>query len=87
MTTFPLQPPWTGLGSLQSEVSSIQSELRRKANDYEVSTISSTVARLEREVGEISTICDELRTQLQACQEELTALPSKRQEQELEQDG
>ena len=48
---FPQQAPWTGLGSLQSDVSSIKSDLSRKADSRDGRFSSSEVARWLLAVG------------------------------------
>jgi len=61
---FP-QPPWTNIGALQSDVDCLKSELQRKVNSYEVSSLRSTVDRLESSLREISSEVDGLRTRKQ----------------------
>lgn len=49
--------PFTGLGQLQSEIQSLQSELHRKANTYDLDSLKSDFARemnnLEIKVGQM----------------------------------
>ena len=47
----------------------LKGELHRKANEYEVSTLRSTVGSLEYSVRELSATCDVLRSELSQLQE------------------
>lgn len=62
---FPPQAPWTGIGALQSEISSIKSELGRKADDYKISSLNNDVATVANAVREVSSVVDGLLTRLQ----------------------
>ena len=66
---YPPQAPWTGIGALQQEVSSIKSDLHRKANSYEISTLSSKVDSLEHTIRELRTEIDGLCSRLQTLEE------------------
>ena len=50
---YPPQAPWTGLGQLENQISSIKSELNGKANSHEFHSLNSKVDSLERECREI----------------------------------
>ena len=71
MTSGPLAAPWTGLGQLQGDVSRLQSELRRKADSHEVSSLKRDVDRLERANGELRSEIDGLHAELQTFREEM----------------
>ena len=82
---YPPQAPWTGIGSVQVEVESIKSELLRKANTYEVSTLSSRLDRVEHLVSDVSAEVNRLRDRLQEMEASKVA-PSERAE-ECKDDG
>ena len=67
---YPNQPPWTGIGSLQSEISDIKRQLSGKADSYEIHSINTRLDRLEHSIREISSICDDLRHRLQVLEED-----------------
>ena len=62
-------PPWTDSGMIQSEVSSLKDEVRRKADDWKISEINRRVDSLEYTNREIRTLCDELLSRLQTVEE------------------
>ena len=62
-------PPTSAIGSLQSEIQSLKNELRRAANDYEVSEIRRRVVALESAVREIRAEIDGIVSRLQELQE------------------
>ena len=66
---YPPQAPWTGIGSLQQEVSSLKQELNRKADKYEISSLNSKMVSLEYTIRELRTEIDGLRFELQRLQE------------------
>ncbi len=57
MFSGPMSDPTGAVGRLQSDISRIDNEVRRKANDHEVSTLNSNVADLSRSIGEASSVC------------------------------
>jgi len=59
------QPPWTGLGNLQADVSDLQQKVNLGVKPYEVSEIRSRVDALERTVREIRATIDGLGSRLQ----------------------
>ena len=58
-------PPWTGLGRVEAEISSIKSELNRKADSHETHSLRSDVDRLEHTVRELRTEVDGVRVKRQ----------------------
>ena len=66
---YPPQAPWTGIGSLQQEVSSLKQELNRKADTHEISSLNSKLVSLECTIRELRTEVDGLRFELQRLQE------------------
>lgn len=48
----PTEPPWTGLGNLQHEVSSLREALHRKADDHEIYGLRSRIDHLEQALRE-----------------------------------
>ena len=67
---YPNQPPWTGIGSLQSEVSDIKNQLRGKVESYEIHSVKTRLDHLEHTVREISSLCDDFRHRLQVLEED-----------------
>ncbi len=63
--SYPPQAPWTGIGSLQSEVQDIRSALHGKADKHEIHSLDSRLASVERSLGEISASCDGLSRRLE----------------------
>jgi len=59
------QAPWTDIGSLQSDISNIQSELRNKGEAHEMHTLSSRMDSMEHSLRELSSLFDGIRTELQ----------------------
>lgn len=55
-------------------VEEIERNLSRKADSYEVSTLSSDVGRLERANGELRSEVDGLRNELQTCKDQIERL-------------
>lgn len=56
-------------------VDKIEQDISRKAESHEVSSLRSDVDRLERSNRELSSTLDELRNQIQSCQDQLTQQP------------
>ena len=65
-----MNPPWTSLGRVESDIQQIQSELRGKAASHEFHTLSSRLDGLEREIREIRSEIDGFRFELQRVQED-----------------
>ena len=61
--------PWTDTGRLQSDILSIKSELSRKVNNYEITSLNSKVVSLEHTLGELCTKVTGLCSQLQELQQ------------------
>ncbi len=61
----------SGVGNLRSEM---QSELHRKADSYEVSSLHSDVGRLEHTVRELGSENSQLRFEFQQLQERIQRL-------------
>ena len=57
--------PWTEIGRVESDVRSLQQDLSRKVNDYDLSTTNGNVDRLECTVRELRATIDELLTRVQ----------------------
>ena len=55
-------------------VDKIETDLYRKAESHEVSSLRSDVDSMERIIRELSSLCDGLRSELQTCQERLNML-------------
>jgi len=63
---YPPQAPWTGIGSLQRDISDIKQKLLGKVDKYEIHSINSRLDRLEHTVREISSALDGLRYRCEA---------------------
>lgn len=59
------QAPWTGVGAIQGELSSLKQEIDRKANSYEIHDINRKMDSLERECRNIRSEIDGILTKLQ----------------------
>ena len=70
------QPPWTDIGSLQQRVDQLDSQMHRKADSYDVSSLRGDVGRLQDSLREISALVDGLRSELLAAQERIAELTS-----------
>ena len=57
------------IGSLQSDIRDIKSELNRKVNSYEISSLNSKVASLEHTIGQLSTEVNGILFKLQTLEE------------------
>lgn len=56
-----LQPPWTEIGRLQSDISQIESRLNQKVDKHELAAVRDDLAYLERAFREISASLHEVR--------------------------
>jgi len=65
------EAPWTQIGALQQEVSSIKSELSRKAESYEIHSLNSRLDSVEHTVREIVSALDGLVFRLQAIEDKV----------------
>ena len=63
--SYPVQPPMTGIGSLQSDVARIERELHLKANSQEISTLTYDVGRVAMAVRELTSIVSGIHTRVQ----------------------
>jgi len=61
--------PLSDAGQVQAEVERLRSELYRKVEGHELSTTNHRVVDLERAVGEIRALVDELRSWLKRLEE------------------
>jgi hypothetical protein len=61
--------PWTDTGRLQRDIDRLASEVREKADRYEVDQAKRDVASLECTVRELSSALDNFRNELQELQE------------------
>ena len=68
--SYPPMSPTSAVGSLQSEIQSLRSEMQRKVERYEISAITGNVSNLERALGEISSVVDGLCERVQFLEEE-----------------
>jgi len=59
------QAPWTEIGRIQSDVSSLTSDVRNKADNHEIHSIISRLDSLERTLREISSTVDGFQFRLQ----------------------
>jgi archaellum component FlaC len=73
-----LQAPWTDIGRIQSEISSIENQIRGKADNHEIHSIHSRLDNLERECREIRSLFDGIRSELQTAQENILRLQEAR---------
>lgn len=68
--SYPTQAPWTGIGSLQSEVTDIKRILSGKADAHEIHSINTRLDHLEHTIREISSTLDGLRYRCEALEED-----------------
>ena len=61
-------PPWTEIGALQQEVSTLRSDLHRKAESHEISEINRRLDSFEHSLREISATLDGILSRLQTCE-------------------
>lgn len=66
---MPIEPPWTNVGNLQSDVCQMKTELKGKANGYEVSSLNGRVEALVHAVADVSTVCDGILDRLETLEE------------------
>ena len=66
--------PWTEIGRCQQDIHSIKSELHRKVDEHEISSINRRLDSLEHTVREISTSVDGIIFRLQTCEDKLAQL-------------
>jgi len=66
-----LEAPWTQIGALQQEISSIKSELSRKAEGYEIHSINIRLDSMEHTLWEIGSALDGLISRLQATEDKI----------------
>jgi len=66
---YPPQNPTSAVGSLQVDIRNIENQLRNKADDYQVNALIRQVDALERTIGDVSTLCNELLSRMQTCEE------------------
>lgn len=69
MYTGPPAHPCSDTGRLQSDINRIDSELRRKADSHEITTLSSNVADLARSIRDVGSVCDGFLRQLEILKE------------------
>lgn len=69
MASGPYSAPWSDAGRLQGDIDRVASEVRGKADRYEVDQANRNVDSMERSVRELSSAIDELRRELQELQE------------------
>ncbi len=69
MGWYPPQPPTTGVGALQQELSELRSALHRKAESHEISTLRSHLDSLERSLHQMDSEITSLRAELQTLRE------------------
>ena len=68
---FPSVSPTSIAGQLESDIRQLQNEIRRKADDYKVSSLDSRLDAVVNAVRDISAVCDGILSRLEACEEEL----------------
>ena len=67
--SYPPQAPWSGIGSLQSEISEIKFLLSNKGDKYELGSTIHRLDNLEHTVREISSLLDGFRYRIEALEE------------------
>ncbi len=63
--------PTSGHGILQGEIDRLKTDINRKADSHEISSLNSRMGSVEREVSQISTEIDGLRSELQRLEESI----------------
>ena len=69
-----MQPPWTEIGRLETDVRGIQSTLNQKANKYEIHQTNSTMDSLQHTIRKLSATLDGFRSELEILREEIRVL-------------
>lgn len=67
-----MQPPWTEIGRLESDVREIKDQVNRMVQSHEIQQITSNVASLERAMREVSSTLDGVRHELETLKEEMS---------------
>ncbi len=69
-------PPWSELGRLKTEIDSLKSELRRKADDYKIQDLKSDIHKKadDRDVQGLLNRVDSLERSIQEINSRLNAL-------------
>ena len=62
--TGPLSAPWTEIGRCQTDISRLEAEVRRKADDHEIHALSRRVDSMEHTVRELSSTLDGIQSRL-----------------------
>lgn len=70
------QAPWTDIGNLQQNIDSLKTDISRKANQHEISSLNSKMDSLECELRETRTEINGLQSELQRMEEALIRLES-----------
>ena len=70
MSSGPFSVPWSEVGRLQQDVSSLESKMSGKADKYEVSQVSRDVDRLESTVRSLEAKLDRLEYRCQVLEED-----------------
>jgi len=66
---MPLQPPWSDTGRVQSDLHRLESEVKRKADDHEIYTLTRRLDSLEHTNRETRSLCNELLSRVQTMEE------------------
>lgn len=64
-----LQAPWTDIGSLQSDVREIRSQIHNKADNHEIHSINRRLDSLEHTCRELSSQINEVLYRVQRLEE------------------
>lgn len=70
MSSGPMSVPWSEIGRLQSDVTSLENKMHGKADKYELSSIKNDVASLESSFRELDAKIDRMEYRLQALEED-----------------
>lgn len=65
---FPPTSPTSIAGQLETEIRQVKNDLRSKANDYEVRTLSNRVDALVSAVRDVSSVCNGILSRLETCE-------------------
>lgn len=74
----PPRHPCSDTGRLEADIGRLQGEVRRKAESYEITTLSNNVADLARAVREVSSVCSGLCSRIEACEERIGSIAHQR---------